>query len=532
MGYYGVQYNGTVLATTDGGHGWHQQSVGTKWGLRGIACVSVATCYSVGYAETSVVTTDGGRTWRDPHTPRSPQALAHVACATRLTCIAAGSSPGAYTSLSYRILLTTDGAHTWSYPRTPIDRTAFPMYGVACPGARVCYVVGAYATILVTQDAGRTWEVQHNPAMDSSGLIPPLTSVACASQRACMAVGGFPDSGLILTTDDGGHTWTRQPSPARAALNSVTCPSAQACYVMGSSGTIVQTRDGGRTWTLLDSGTSTSLNSIACTGTSHCIVVGNAGFIATLPLSRHAPPTPPQRRPSITIVKAGLYQRSSGQAVWTTTVAQGTTAYFAVYFTVKNAGSYLIDGRLSIIHEGRTEYTGRIGYTGTTPDGILELAGGVQLGTVAPGHYIARLTVLVGPVQETRAVAFTVVGLGATPQPNPTPGPGQPTPQATSGTTPGTCAAWNVAGTWQFQSMTMGNGSATLQQSATTVSGSLDAGGVTWTLQGSIQGATVTLDMTAPGQVAQSFQGMVSGDGATISGNVGTFSGGHATCAH
>lgn len=76
----------------------------------------------------------------------------------------------------------------------------------------------------------------------------------------------------------------------------------------------------------------------------------------------------------------------------------------------------------------------------------------------------------------------------------------------------------------------MGNGPATLQQSGSTLSGSLAAGGVTWMLQGSIQGASVTLTMSAPGQVDQPFQGTVSGDGTMISGNIGTFGGGKANC--
>lgn len=77
----------------------------------------------------------------------------------------------------------------------------------------------------------------------------------------------------------------------------------------------------------------------------------------------------------------------------------------------------------------------------------------------------------------------------------------------------------------------MGNGQATLRENGATLSGSVTTGGVVWSLQGSIQGATVTLTMTAAGQADQSFQGTVSEDGATITGNAVTLSG-HATCTH
>ena len=360
-----------------------------------------------------MVTTNAGRSWRDPHTPRSPQALYRIACPTSTTCIATGNSPNGYIALVHRLLLTTNGARGWTYPATPVDGTAFPMNGIACPSTHVCYVVGAYATILVTSDAGRTWQQQHDPAMDGSGLTPPLTSVACASLLTCVVVGGFPNGGLILTTVNGGHTWTSAANPARAALTGVACPTTRICYVTGSGGTIGQTRDGGHSWTLIDSGSSISLNSIACHGPSFCVVVGNAGFIALLPT----------RSPS--------------------------------------------------------------------------------------------------------GAAAT-----ATPLPSsPTPQPAQPAAPTATATLPGpSCTSWDVSGTWQFQSMTLGNGTATLQQSGTTLSGSLTTG-VTWTLQGSIQNGAVSLDMSASGQVGQSFQGTVSGDGTRIDGNAGTFIG-HATCAH
>ena len=420
VGYSGVQYNGAILATTDGGHTWHTQKPGTKWGLRGITCTSTTTCYSVGFAETTLVTTNAGRSWHDPHTPLSSQPLFRVACPSSTTCIATGNSPGGYIALVHRIALTTTGARSWSYPATPIDRTAFPMNGITCPSARVCYVVGGYATILITSDAGRTWRQQHDPAMDNSGLIPPLTSVACASTRACVAVGGFPSGAVILTTGDGGRTWTSQASPARTALSGVACPTTRLCFITGSGGTIEQSRDGGHTWTLLDSGTSTNLNNIACHGPSFCVAVGDFGFITVL---------------------SGRMQ-----------AAKTATA------------------------------------------------------TSTPGHPTTQ-------PQPTLPPAAT---------PTPTPAPTQ---------TGASCPAWNVAGTWQFQSLTMGNGQATLQQSGTTLSGSASIGGVDWTIQGSIQGTNVTLNLSAAGQVGQSFQGPVSSDGTTISGNLGTFSGGHASCS-
>jgi hypothetical protein len=115
------------------------------------------------------------------------------------------------------------------------------------------------------------------------------------------------------------------------------------------------------------------------------------------------------------------------------------------------------------------------------------------------------------------------------PSSNPT---APPAPSPTTGTT-SSCTTWNVSGAWTFQgdTVTTQNGQATLQQSGSTVSGTLTEGGVTWTLSGSISGSTLTLTWSAAGQVDQYYTGTISSDGSTITGStLGIFTGGHAQC--
>jgi hypothetical protein len=80
-----------------------------------------------------------------------------------------------------------------------------------------------------------------------------LTSVACSSAAACVAVGSYTDTAgearlLLLTLAGSAWTATRAPSPADArtvgtqaqgtlappALSSVACPGAAACVAVGS----------------------------------------------------------------------------------------------------------------------------------------------------------------------------------------------------------------------------------------------------------------------------------------------------------
>jgi hypothetical protein len=89
------------------------------------------------------------------------------------------------------------------------------------------------------------------------------------------------------------------------------------------------------------------------------------------------------------------------------------------------------------------------------------------------------------------------------------------------------------AGSWSFagDGVTVQNGSVTLQQAGSLVTGTLNGGGVSWTLSGTIAGSTLKATWSAPGQIDQSYSGTVTSDGSPITGStMGNFTGGHAAC--
>jgi hypothetical protein len=76
---------------------------------------------------------------------------------------------------------------------------------------------------------------------------------------------------------------------------------------------------------------------------------------------------------------------------------------------------------------------------------------------------------------------------------------------------------------------------ASLYQSGSTVTGTLESGPTTWTLEGTISGSVVTLSMKASGRIENKWSGMVTAEGTEIqqSGSAtegGNFVKGHATC--
>lgn len=193
--------------------------------------------------------------------------LGDVACTGVSTCISPGKNA--------TILATTDG-HSWSKVSTPLDHSSFiNLYGVSCPTARVCYVVGDQYFILGSTDGGRTWSVQNGDTTYTSfgqGFI----SVYCPTAQHCYAVGY---DGVIAATTDGGAHWnTQQDYASGKDLYDVACPSETTCYAVGKDGTLARTSDGGSTWQRSTAG-KTTLFSIDCPGVRLCYAAGQQGTI-------------------------------------------------------------------------------------------------------------------------------------------------------------------------------------------------------------------------------------------------------------
>jgi hypothetical protein len=119
------------------------------------------------------------------------------------TCLAAGTTTTTVSDVvpaKGELLRSTDGGHTWvvATGTPPVD----DVYGVACPSARQCAMVGtkwvgfpAVGTGAVAQsvDGGLSFRTS------SSAYVPiSLTALSCPDTKACVAVGGNTVARLTL----------------------------------------------------------------------------------------------------------------------------------------------------------------------------------------------------------------------------------------------------------------------------------------------------------------------------------------------
>ncbi len=124
------------------------------------------------------------------------------------------------------------------------------LYSVTCPTSRSCVAVGVYddragtGQPMAVGESGGVWGQAHEITAPSSGG-GGLFSVACRSAGSCVAVGSEIDgsgNSLPMVVSESGGVWGRGraialPSSADLQqgnqLSSVACPSAGACVAVG-----------------------------------------------------------------------------------------------------------------------------------------------------------------------------------------------------------------------------------------------------------------------------------------------------------
>ncbi|HEX6597057.1 MAG TPA: YCF48-related protein, partial [Acidimicrobiales bacterium] len=303
---YAVGDQGVILATTDGGVTWREQSSGIAAidptcdvgangekiesdctnVLRDVQFVDASTGWAVGSDGIVLHTADGGTSWRRQQLPP-------------LDSISGlGPGPGG----------TDLRAPHWD------DLTS-----VSFPDARSGVVVGPGGTILSTADGGTTWQWRGDRRFGG------LNAVAFADRQHGQAV-GLMVTGLsqyvTVATADGGTTWEmRQPPPrnrsANASFLGVSFLDAQRGYIAGDSGRILATADGGQTWFEQRGDTTETFRDIDFGDDRRGIAAGATNFSGDS--------------------RASLVATADGGQTWTTRLLDGLTVWAVDFATPTTA---------------------------------------------------------------------------------------------------------------------------------------------------------------------------------------------------
>jgi photosystem II stability/assembly factor-like uncharacterized protein len=213
--------------TSDFGHTWTQGG-NLPAGFsdpRDLTCLLDATCLVVGYTPTSTghgqgaiaLSTDAGATWAAGTVPGGSGLLEAAACTSASSCEAVGTTSTTVSDVvpaQGLVLESTDGGHTWAAsPNTPpVDE----IYGIACPSAPVCVIVGTHwhgdpvigsGAVAHSTDGGTLY----NSSVTAYTPLS-LTALSCPTAIACVAVGGDVVARISLPAVSPSPGSTHRPS--------------------------------------------------------------------------------------------------------------------------------------------------------------------------------------------------------------------------------------------------------------------------------------------------------------------------------
>jgi len=190
-------------------------------------------------------------------TPVSPVPLAPQLNRVRFIDARRAIAVGAYGT----VLRTEDAGATWTRAESGAEAS---LQGVAV-GGQTAIAVGERGTILRSTDAGATW-ARIAPVADVE-----LRDIAIAANGWAIAVGA---GGAVLTSRDGGATWSRQASPTTETLRGAVFVHDSVVVAVGDGGVIIASSNGGSSWITRSSTTSVQLRAVAFSDNAHGVAVG------------------------------------------------------------------------------------------------------------------------------------------------------------------------------------------------------------------------------------------------------------------
>lgn len=228
-------------------------------------CLSEGRAIAVGQGGLVLESLDGGETWNERNR-FTDAALLDVDCGPR-SQLYAGQGGALYrqTGESLEALQSGTDARLMSVAQSRDGDLAV--------------AVGAFGTILVSVDQGFTWS---SASLDWFAVLddyvePHLYDVHISAGGQITVVGEFA---LVMQSDDAGLTWQRRHR-AESSLFGLYLDASGTGYAVGQEGTVLATGDGGETWAAIPTPTNDILLNIHRSDSGAVLATGIRKFIVS-----------------------------------------------------------------------------------------------------------------------------------------------------------------------------------------------------------------------------------------------------------
>lgn len=254
-------YAGIFVKPKSSGESVPAPVLGARDAFYGVATPAPSVLWAVGRGGKIVRSDDGGMSWQAQRSGTSANLQSIVAWDAQ-RAIAVGNDA--------TMLSTEDGGRTWrSAAGLPKEGAGHKLLRARRSGDRSAFVVGEFGTILMTPDAGRSWA--------SLGVEQDVAwNDVAVSGDTVLVVGEF---GKIRRSADGGRSWVDVASPIQRSLTAVNIGPDGTAVAVGLEGALLVSEDGGRGWRSVDSGTREHLFDLVRPEGGGWVAVGDKGVI-------------------------------------------------------------------------------------------------------------------------------------------------------------------------------------------------------------------------------------------------------------
>lgn len=189
------------------------------------------------------------------------------------------------------VLVTADAGRTWERKRYQPDAQR-PLLDVWCGAEGRAIAVGAYGAYLVSTDFGATWAPQDFEPKPVAGAKPAaaeadefdegelgdphLNRIAAASPTRLYIAA---EAGHLYRSDDAGASWMELPSPYEGSFFGMTPLAGDSVLAYGLRGNLFRSDDAGASWRRLETGTVAMLNDAVQLPGGGVAIVGLSGVV-------------------------------------------------------------------------------------------------------------------------------------------------------------------------------------------------------------------------------------------------------------
>jgi photosystem II stability/assembly factor-like uncharacterized protein len=240
---------GVAVATDDGGRIWTQgQNPQGTLALTAVDCTAKDRCLALATNGTTwwvELSTDLGRSWTQEGDLPAGMVPAQLTCPTPSRCVAVGSTPTAPGSAIGAVAVSADGGETWELASLPggvgilrdVVCVASSCLAAGTPSTATTGFVAASGQLLTSANAGTSW------AILTDSLPDDAYGVACPEAKVCLVVGTdwvgkdpARPTAAIRATLNGGRSW--RPARLRyvpVGMSAVACPVPDHCLAAGGN---------------------------------------------------------------------------------------------------------------------------------------------------------------------------------------------------------------------------------------------------------------------------------------------------------